>query len=78
MLESGHLSAAALDVHHNEPVMKGKGPLGALDVPTLINTPHMAWYAPEARIEMRRKGAIAAKKALEGFKLKNVVNKEFM
>ena len=78
MLKSGHLSAVALDVHRNEPFLKGKGPLGNLDVPNLINTPHMAWYAPEGRIEMRRKGAIAAKKALEGLKLSNVVNKEFM
>ena len=78
MLRSGHLSAAALDVHQKEPFITGEGPLGASDVPNLINTPHMAWYAPESRIEMRQKGALQAKKALQGLKLSNVVNKSFL
>ena len=38
----------------------------------------MAWYSPESRIEMRRKGAMTAKKACQGMKLSNVVNKDFL
>ena len=38
-LKSGQLSAAALDVHWDEPFVKGKGPLG--DAPNLLCTPHL-------------------------------------
>ena len=38
----------------------------------------MAWYSPESRVEMRRKGAMLAKKAMQGLALSNVVNKEFL
>ena len=38
-LHSGQLSAAALDVHWDEPFVKGKGPLG--DAPNLLCTPHL-------------------------------------
>ena len=77
-MRSGHLAAAALDVHWNEPFVKGEGPLGDMSVPNLFCTPHMAWYSPDSRIEMRRKGAIQAKKACQGVKLSNIVNKDFL
>ena len=77
-LKSGHLAAAALDVHWKEPFVTGKGVLGANNIPNLVCTPHMGWYSPESRLEMRRKGAIMAKKACQGIKLSNVVNKEYL
>ena len=72
------MAAAALDVHWDEPFVRGKGILGDDDIPNLVCTPHMAWYSPESRIEMRRKGAMLAKKACQGLKLSNVVNKDFL
>ena len=77
-MRSGHLAAAALDVHWKEPFVKGEGTLGDENVPNLFCTPHMAWYSPDSRIEMRRKGAIQAKKACQGLKLSNIVNKDFI
>ena len=78
MLRSGHLAAAALDVHWKEPFVKGEGILGDVSVPNLFCTPRMAWYSPDSRIEMRRKGAIQAKKVCQGLKLSNVVNRDFL
>ena len=78
MLRSGKLAAAALDVHWNEPFIKGKTPIGADDIPNLYCTPHMGWYSPESRLEMRQKGAITARRALQGLPLSNVVNKELL
>ena len=77
-MRSGHLAAAALDVHWKEPFVKGEGILGQRNIPNLFCTPHMAWYSPESRVEMRRKGAMLAKKACQGSKLSNVVNKDFL
>ena len=77
-MKSGHLAAAALDVHWKEPYVKGEGALGDASVPNLFCTPHMAWYSPDSRIEMRRKGAIQAKKACQGLKLSNIVNKDYL
>ena len=81
---SGRLAAAALDVHCHEPYVRGEGPLA--DAPNLYCTPHSAWYSPESRAEMRRKGAEAALRALAapaqlagaalGEVLRNVVNQE--
>ena len=61
-----------------------EGPLA--DAPNLYCTPHSAWYSPESRAEMRRKGAEAALRALAqpaqlagaalGEVLRNVVNQE--
>ena len=63
-LGSGHLAAAALDVHASEPFRAGEGPLAG--APNLHCTPHLGWYSPEARLEMRQKGAAAARRACEG------------
>ena len=81
---SGRLAAAALDVHCHEPYVRGEGPLA--DAPNLYCTPHSAWYSPESRAEMRRKGAEAALRALAqpaqlagaalGEVLRNVVNQD--
>ena len=75
-LRSGHLAAAALDVHRTEPYHRGNaahsGELAS--APNLFCTPHNAWYAPESRAEMRRKGAEAARAAALGAEMRNVVN----
>lgn len=72
-LRSGRVAAAALDVHWDEPYARGAGPLGSS--PNLYCCPHQAWYSPESRAEMRRKGAEAARRAIEGAEpLRNVVN----
>ena len=75
-LRSGHLAAAALDVHRAEPYHRGNAAQsGALaHAPNLFCTPHNAWYAPESRAEMRRKGAEAARKAILSAEFRNVVN----
>ena len=71
-LRSGHVAAAALDVHWSEPFVKGIGPLTS--APNVWCTPHSAWFSPESRTEMRRKGAETALRALCGVELRNVVN----
>ena len=72
------MTAAALEVHWEEPFVRGVGVLGADDVPNLFCTPHLGWYSPESRIGMRRKGALMAKKACLGLKLSNVVNSHIL
>ena len=57
-LRSGRVAAAALDVHCKEPFARDEGALAG--APNLYCTPHNAWYSPESRHEMRRKGAEAA------------------
>ena len=73
-LASGHLAAAALDVHATEPFARGSGPLG--EAPNLFCCAHQAWYSPQSRAEMRRKGAEAARRAVvaDPSALRNVVN----
>ncbi|KOO52925.1 c-terminal binding protein [Chrysochromulina tobinii] len=61
-LKSGQVGAAALDVHWDEPWKRDEGPLS--EAPNLFCCPHQAWFSPESRAEMRRKGAQAAHRAL--------------
>ena len=76
-LGSGHLAAvAALDVHASEPFRAGEGALAG--APNLHCTPHLGWYSPEARLEMRQKGAAAARRACEGRELRNIVNAQHL
>ena len=76
LLDEAHpLAAAALDVHWNEPYLRG-GASPLADSPNLFCTPHMAWYSPESRAEMRVKGATNALAACRGEELRNVVNAE--
>jgi len=53
-LDSGHLSAAALDVLPDEPVPRASRLLGH---PSVVLTPHAAFYSVEAERELRRKAA---------------------
>jgi D-3-phosphoglycerate dehydrogenase len=61
-LETGRLSAAALDVFDIEPV----DPARIEDIPNLIATPHMAYYSEEALQESQRKAATQVIKVLTG------------
>ena len=77
LLDEAHpLAAAALDVHWNEPYLRGGEASPLADSPNLFCTPHMAWYSPESRAEMRVKGATNALAACRGEELRNVVNAE--
>jgi D-3-phosphoglycerate dehydrogenase/C-terminal binding protein len=77
---SGRLAGAAIDVLEHEPP-QGDDPLLAAwrnpDHPAydrvLIN-PHTAFYSEEGLKDMRRKGAEACRRALEGLPLRNIVN----
>lgn len=88
-LEDGTLGGAALDVHWNEPFVRGDrgaragssssvlgGERGAklIDEGKLICTPHAAWYSFDSRKEMRVLGAQTAKKMLVGEAVRNCVN----
>jgi D-3-phosphoglycerate dehydrogenase len=61
-LETGRLSAAALDVFDIEPVDPGR----LEGIPNLIATPHMAYYSEEALQESQRKAATQVIKVLTG------------
>jgi D-3-phosphoglycerate dehydrogenase len=69
-LESGRLSAAALDVFDIEPV----DPARIEGIPNLISTPHMAYYSEEALQESQRKAATQVIKVLTGQKPDYQVN----
>lgn len=62
-LEGGHLAGAALDVLPVEPPTPEHT---APQLPTLIVTPHAAWYSPEAEREVYRRSALAVRAVLEG------------
>ena len=61
-LQSGILSAVALDVFEKEPYTSG--PL--LEHPNVIVTPHSAFYSDQGLVEMRTKAALEAKRVLQG------------
>lgn len=61
-LETGKLSAAALDVFDIEPV----DPSRIAGIPNLIATPHMAYYSEEALQESQQKAATQVIKVLTG------------
>ena len=67
-LKEGRLAAAAIDVLRREPpvddplfdaYMRG-------ELPTLLLTPHVAWYSQGSAVEIRRKAAAAAGRLLRG------------
>jgi D-3-phosphoglycerate dehydrogenase len=62
-LADGRLAAAALDVLAVEPPTDGHP---APQAPTLVVTPHSAWYSPDAEAEVLRRTALAVRTALEG------------
>ena len=64
-LASGHLAAAALDVLPAEPPTP-EHPLPV--APTLVVTPHAAWYSLEAEEAAQRRAVLAVRTALAGTK----------
>jgi len=70
-LESGHLSAAALDVFDPEPIPAAH-PI--LKLPNVILAPHVASASPASVQKLRESAAGLALKAVRGEPLPNVVN----
>ncbi len=69
-LDSGHVAAAGLDVFEREPLDDES--LRAH--PRVVLTPHAAFYSAEGWDEMRRKGALEARRILLGEAVRNPVN----
>jgi C-terminal binding protein len=67
-LRSGRLAGAAVDVLAHEPPVDD--PLYSAyvrgEAPTLLMTPHIAWYSRESAVELRRKAAAEAGRLLHG------------
>lgn len=61
-LRAGHLAGAGLDVFDPEPVDATR----LSGVPTLVATPHMAYYSEESLAESQRKAATQITKVLTG------------
>src|SRR5919199_999729 len=67
-LRSGHLAAAALDVLSHEPSV-GNALYDAYsrgELPSVLLTPHVAWYSQQSAVELRRKAAAEAGHILRG------------
>jgi D-3-phosphoglycerate dehydrogenase / 2-oxoglutarate reductase len=62
-VRAGRIGAAALDVLDTEPPAAGRLPA---DLPTLLVTPHMAYYSEESVAESQRKAATQIIKVLTG------------
>jgi len=67
-LRSGRLAAAALDVLSHEPPV-GNALYDAYsrgELPSVLLTPHVAWYSQQSAAELRRKAAAEAGRILRG------------
>ncbi|VDM44605.1 unnamed protein product [Toxocara canis] len=77
-LKSGHIKAAALDVHEHEPFDPlAMGPLTS--APNIIHTPHSAWFSDTSCKDLRLSAAREVRRAIVGrcpHDLTNCVNKE--
>ncbi|VDK48899.1 unnamed protein product [Anisakis simplex] len=77
-LKSGHIKAAALDVHEHEPFDPlAMGPLTS--APNIIHTPHSAWFSDTSCKDLRLSAAREVRRAILGrcpHDLTNCVNKE--
>ncbi|MFZ4733008.1 MAG: C-terminal binding protein [Pirellulales bacterium] len=79
-LASGHLAGAAIDVLEHEPPPDDHPLLVAWRDPhhpardRLIINPHSAFYSQDGLLDMRRKGAEACRRALQGLPPRNIVN----
>lgn len=67
-LREGRLAGAALDVLEREPPVDDAlfEAYARGELPTLLITPHVAWYARESKAEMRRKAAAEAGRIARG------------
>jgi phosphoglycerate dehydrogenase-like enzyme len=73
-LDSGHLAYAALDVVEREPLDDE----AIRQHPSLLLTPHVAFYSVEGFNEMRTKGALEARRVLRGDPVRNPVNRHLL
>ncbi|MFO0953646.1 MAG: C-terminal binding protein [Isosphaeraceae bacterium] len=69
-LDSGHLSGAALDVVEREPLDNER----LRQHPSIIFTPHSAFYSVEGFVELRRKAAEEIRRVLRGEAPRNRVD----
>jgi phosphoglycerate dehydrogenase-like enzyme len=69
-LESGQVAFAGLDVVEREPLDHE----GIRNHPRVILTPHSAFYSVESFNEMRVKGALEARRVIQGEAVRNPVN----
>jgi phosphoglycerate dehydrogenase-like enzyme len=69
-LDSGHLTAAGLDVVEREPLDDER----LRQHPGVVLTPHAAFYSVEGFMEMRSKGAEEGKRLILGEPVRNLVN----
>lgn len=67
-LREGRLAAAAIDVLRQEPPINNALFNAYLrgELPTLLITPHVAWYSQASAVEIRRKAAAEAGRLLRG------------
>lgn len=67
-LREGRLAAAALDVLRREPPVENALYDAYLrgELPTLLLTPHVAWYSQQSAVEIRTKAAAEAGRLLRG------------
>jgi D-3-phosphoglycerate dehydrogenase len=70
-LDAGDLAGAGLDVFPEEPPPQDES---LCDHPSVISTPHVAWYSEEANGERREVAAGIVRRALAGEPVENVVN----
>jgi phosphoglycerate dehydrogenase-like enzyme len=73
-LESGQVTAAALDVVEREPLDDER----LRQHPRIVLTPHAAFYSVEGFTEMRTKGAEEARRLVTGEAVRNLVNRHLL
>jgi D-3-phosphoglycerate dehydrogenase / 2-oxoglutarate reductase len=71
-LQAGRLRGAALDVFEEEPT-ESMSPLVRL--PSVVLTPHLAWYSEEAQDEVKRRAAEEVRRVLTGKAPRHPVNR---
>lgn len=72
-LRSGHVAAAGLDVFEDEPVCADHE---LLQLPTVVATPHAAWYSPQSLVELSVQAADNVIRFLTEGHVDTVINPE--
>ena len=76
-LDSGQISAAALDVFEEEPPLKADSRLREFDQ-VLLTAPRRAWYSEESFVELKRRAMENILDYCTGAAANNVVNQEML